>query len=267
MKITLKSLISLCLSVLLLISTVACNSPVEPSTGNDSTVGMTEEQTTEEHTTEEQLSEEITTEERIANEDLYPLLNKNNDPTEFWQIYSSEQRFFLSYFYPYQAWSLEHGVPPTKDPYKFPGAVHWKWKEISTGVYTDKNTYEEVLEKCPDGAYILCEIQFKEIIEAYAVAKEAYLATAEEGAHGIHVRDLPGNLRPKYTWEECAQIVEQYRATLLDNGVIIYCENQPFYYWGLYCFMTKEQFLNFKLSEENLQNGQYVVVAPSDVAR
>ena len=100
MKITLKSLISLCLSVLLLISAVACNSPVEPFTGNDTTAGMIEEQTTEEHTTEEQLSEEITTEERIANEDLYPLLNKNNDPTEFWQIYSSEQRFFLSYFYP-----------------------------------------------------------------------------------------------------------------------------------------------------------------------
>ena len=264
MKITLKSLISLCLTVLLLISTVACNSPVEPAMGNDTTAGMTEEQTTEEHTTEEQLSEEITTEERIANEDLYPLLNKNNDPTEFWQIYSSEQRFFLSYYYTYDVWSLEHGLPLTNDPYNYSWFVSWKWKEISTGVYTDKNTYKEVLEKCPDGAYILCEIQFKEIIEAYAVAKEAYVATVEEGER---VYDLPGNLRPEYTWEECAQIVEQYRATLLDNGVIIYCENRPFNDWGLYCFMTKEQFLNFKLSEENLQNGQYVVVSPSDVAR
>ena len=263
MKITLKSLISLCLAVLLLISTVACASPVEPATGNNPTEGTSEEQTTAEITTEEQLSEEITTEERIANEDLYPLLNKNNDPTEFWQIYSSEQRFFPSYIYPYNVWSLEYGVPPTKDPYKFPGAVHWKWKEISTGVYTDKNIYNEVLEKCPDGAYILCEIQFKEIIEAYAVAKEAYLATVEEGTR---IYDLPGNLRPKYTWEECAQIVEQYRATLLDNGVIIYCKDRPFNDWGLYCLMTKEQFLNFKLSEENLQNGQYVVVSPSDVA-
>ena len=52
MKITLKSLISLCLTVLLLISTVACAFPVEPATGSDTTAGTTEEQTTEETTVE-----------------------------------------------------------------------------------------------------------------------------------------------------------------------------------------------------------------------
>ena len=58
MKIMLKSLISLCLTVFLLISTVACNSPVEPAMGNDTTAGMTAEQTTEDQSTEDRTETE-----------------------------------------------------------------------------------------------------------------------------------------------------------------------------------------------------------------
>ena len=268
MKITLKSLISLCLSVLLLISTVSCVSPIEPSAGNDTTAGTTEETTIEEITEDHfETSEEIvTTEIKLPNEDLYPLLNKNHDNTEFWDLYYSEQHILLPYFQVYQPWSFLTGIPPTIDPYNYSGAkVFGTWMELSPGVYTNKRTYNLGLldESVPNDAYILCEIQFKEIIEAYASAKEAYRAT-EEGKNDDW---LPSNLRPDFSGEEGVALVEQYRETLLENGVIFYYGGYIFNDWGLFCMMTKEQILNFKLSEENLQNGQYVVVAPSDVPR
>ena len=76
MKITLKFLICMSLTVLLLISTVACASPVEPATGSDTTAGTTEEQTAEESTAE--LTEEIKDETTVREKPLAadePFLN------------------------------------------------------------------------------------------------------------------------------------------------------------------------------------------------
>ena len=95
MKFTLKSLISLCLTVLLLISTVACASPVEPSTGNDTTAGTTEEQTTEETTAEttEETKDEATVrvnplaaDEPFLNlwREIYPLAVSTSLEGEHW---------------------------------------------------------------------------------------------------------------------------------------------------------------------------------------
>ena len=95
MKITLKSLISLCLIVLLLISTVACASPVEPATGSDTTAETTEEQTTEETTAEttEETTEETTVrvnplaaDEPFLNlwREIYPLAVSDSLEGEHW---------------------------------------------------------------------------------------------------------------------------------------------------------------------------------------
>ena len=242
MKITLKSLISLCLTVLLLISTVACNSPVEPSTGNDTTAGMTEEQTTAEITTEDLTSEESrteTTELDLFYSLLPQALNLQN-----------------------QSWFACPNYSPNNSYYGVPGKSR-RYEEISPRVYWVKNMLNYTEEYLSGNELLLCEIYFGEVVDSYY--EEFPIET------GI---DMIGEyLSTSLTWEEFVMIFERYRPILDANGVV-YCEyengapsdNRDWFLQGrdkiiicpsLACILSMEQIQNLQIPE-----GYYMVIAP-----
>ena len=249
MKITLKFLICMSLSVLLLISTVACNSPVETSTGNDTTAGMTEETTeiTEGHF---ETSEEIvTTEIKLPNEELYPLLNDAHDNTEFFRLYREQNAFFTTYTV-FAIHEFESSLSPVKN----------KWKEISQNVYLEWDAYYGLLNATlSEDQYILCKIYFGEIFDAYKDVREQY--TVKTGKITGYCPD-----NPDISLDEYVLIAESYRETLLQNNIeFLYDSNDNnsnnYLGHGLQCMLTKEQLLNFMLSAQSLKEGKRIFIA------
>lgn len=244
MKITLKSLISLCLSVLLLISAVACASPIEPSTGNDSTVGMTEEQTTVEITAEDLTSEESRTETTELDEftALFPkALNVSNFDWSAGFTYVVESPF----------WGL-----PKESRY---------FEEVAPRVYIGEPVWEKWEEHLADDDLILCEIYFAGVVESFY-----------EGYSGAVTGDFFAEydyLTTSLTWDEFVEIFEEYCPILDANGVV-YCTDENglpsdnrhwvspgqekiLYGPSVACLLTKEQIRNLQIPEGDL----YIVIS------
>ena len=244
MKITLKSLISLCLSVFLLISTVACNSPVEPSTGNDSTVGMIEEQTTAEITTEDLTSEESRTE--------------TTELDEFAALFSKAlnvSNFDWSAGFTYVVMSPFWGLPKESSYFE----------EVAPRVYIGEPVWEKWKEHLAEDDLILCEIYFAGVVESFY-----------EGYSGAVTGDFFAEfdyLTTSLTWAEFVEIFEEYRPILDANGVV-YCTDENglpsdnrhwvspgqekiLYGASVACLLTKEQIRNLQIPEGDL----YIVIS------
>ena len=238
MKITLKSLISLCLSVLLLISAVACNSPVETSTGNDTTAGMTEETTeiTEGHF---ETSEEIvTTETEDPNAVFNALLPQAFD---LWYLYELGQiDLFL-------VQTLFH--PSEQSNRTWDSIWEYRLRETAKGVYMGTQDLRYLIEEIPDGTLILCNVFLQEVMESFWGDPTA----------------VTGYSTPRMTRKEFLPIFEEYRSILDDNGAIYYVNSsgEPATHWGIdddvlltfSCLLTKEQILNFEMPDD-----KYIVI-------
>ena len=238
MKITLKSLISLCLSVLLLISAVACNSPVETSTGNDTTAGMTEETTeiTEGHF---ETSEEIvTTETEDPNAVFNALLPQAFD---LWYLYELGQiDLFL-------VQTLFH--PSEQSNRTWDSIWEYRLRETAKGVYMGTQDLRYLIEEIPDGTLILCNVFLQEVMEAFWGDSTA----------------TTGYATPCMTRKEFLPIFEEYRSILDDNGAIYFVNThgEPATHWGddddvlltFSCLLTKEQILNFEMPDD-----KYIVI-------
>ena len=232
MKITLKSLISLCLAVLLLISAVACASPVEPSAGNDSTVGMIEEQTTEDQTTENP------TETEDPNAVFNALLPQAFD---LWYLYELGQiDLFL-------VQTLFHPAEKTRRTWD---SIWEYWlRETAKGVYMGTQDRQYLMEEIPDGTLILCNVFLQEVMESFWGDSTA----------------TTGYATPCMTRKEFLPIFEEYRSILDDNGAIYYVNSsgEPATHWGIdddvlltfSCLLTKEQILNFEMPDD-----KYIVI-------
>ena len=227
MKITLKSLISLCLTVLLLISTVACNSSVEPSTGNDTTAGMTEEQTTEEIT-----SEEIT--EAATSETVRETTAQELHNARFYELKQGAKRYSDHYFCP----ELR---PYYNDVRTSPYMV-----EVATNVFMSQKTYGE-LKAEGENVVFLCRVFVKEVLETFY----------GEFMAETWVSDI--------TREEVLMAQLKYKE-ILDSNQVAYYQNKDgmpedhvenYLTYGFSCCMTLEEIENFVMPEGDA----YIVIA------
>ena len=231
MKITLKFLICMSLSVLLLISTVACNSPVEPSTGNDTTAGMTEEQTTEEIT-----SEEIT--EAATSETVRETTAQELHNARFYELKQGAKRY------------SDHHFCPELRPYYNDVRTSPYMVEVATNVFVSKATYEE-LKAEGENVVFLCRVFVKEVLETFY----------GEFMAETWVSDI--------TREEVLMAQLNYKE-ILDSNQIAYYQNQDgvpadhsksAYFYGFSCCMTLEEMENFVMPEGDA----YIVIATYSV--
>ena len=237
MKITLKSLICMSLTVLLLISTVACASPVEPATGSDTTAGTTEEQTTEEIT-----SEEITTEspqsETTNRGELFQDLLK--DALRDYTVLGSSGEYHPSNIY-----------------YGLPGKSN-RLTEIAPGVYMAPSDWKCVVNNVSDETLILFEVYIAPVIESYYWGIES--VTGER----YNLRSC--ELQPQLSEKEFYEAFETYRPILDANGIVYYLDSKgnPGTHYGygdeyfqcFSCLMTPKQILDLEMPE-----GYYITIA------
>ena len=232
MKITLKSLICMSLTVLLLISTVSCASPVEPATGSDTTAGTTEEQTTEDQTTENP------TETEDPNAVFNALLPQAFD---LWYLYELGQiDLFL-------VQTLFH--PSEQSNRTWDSIWEYRLRETAKGVYMGTQDLRYLIEEIPDGTLILCNVFLQEVMESFWGDPTA----------------VTGYSTPCMTRKEFLPIFEEYRSILDDNGAIYYVNThgEPATHWGrdddvlltFSCLLTKEQILNFEMPDD-----KYIVI-------
>ena len=232
MKITLKSLISLCLTVFLLISTVACNSPVEPATGSDTTAETTKEQTTEDQSTEN------STETEDPNAIFNALLPQAFD---LWYLYELGQ---IDLFV---VQTLFH--PAEKTHRTWDSIWEYRLRETAKGVYMGTQDLRYLIEEIPDGTLILCNVFLQEVMESFWGDPTA----------------VTGYATPCMTRKEFLPIFEEYRSIFDDNGAIYYVNTfgEPATHWGIdddvlltfSCLLTKEQILNFEMPDD-----KYIVI-------
>ena len=227
MKITLKFLICMSLTVLLLISTIACASPVEPSTGNDTTAGTTEEQTTEEIT-----SEEIT--EAATSETVRETTAQELHNARFYELKQGAKKYSDHHFFP----ELR---PYYNDVRTSPYMV-----EVATNVFMSKATYEE-LKAEGENVVFLCRVYVKEVLETFY----------GEFMAETWVSDI--------TREEVLMAQLNYKE-ILDSNQVAYYQNKDgmpedhvenYLTYGFSCCMTLEEIENFVMPEGDA----YIVIA------
>lgn len=232
MKITLKFLICMSLTVLLLISTVACASPVEPSsTEKHQTDGTTEEQTTEEIT-----SEEIT--EAATSETVRETTAQELHNARFYELKQGAKTYSV------------HHYSPSKRPYYNDVRTSSYMVEVATNVFVSKATYEE-LKVEEENVVFLCRIFVKEVVETFY---GEFMAEAWDS-------DI--------TKEEVLMAQLNYKE-ILDSNQIAYYQNQDgvpadhsksTYFYGFSCCMTLEEMENFVMPEGDA----YIVIATYSV--
>ena len=255
MKITLKSLISLCLTVLLLISTVACNSPVEPPMDNDAntggTTGLFTESSSEAETTE--------AETELRGERLYEQLKKSG--RIFWVSWDMQPNLFeLDQIYqkghfdydtlytlsaPWEeeredlrrVWTVE--VSPNV-------YVMWGVHEVITRADEmiqppDENAVGVGVNYHGDATLYECSIFFSPVIDEFvATIPDRNPNTNAQVYRDEMVHAIISN----------PELYEQY-ALVFESNEIWATDPDSYYPARIDCLLTRDQILNFTLPSED----------------
>ena len=240
MKITLKSLICMSLTVLLLISTVACNSPVNPAMGNDAKI----EETTDVITEKPIQAETVPID---PNTDFYARYNQSEDDRDY---------FYKWVYYYYE---------PSNRYY---GKTSERMVEVAPNVYMgiyDWEFLQEIQTSHADETLIFRFSVFPgDVVDSYFLNEN----TAETVAQKIRDDEEESatiERATQITDEEFLSIVKAFQYILDENAICYYREDGlPYVYYrdrayhkySVTCCMTIEEILSL-----NIPEGEYITIS------
>ena len=248
MKITLKSLICMSLTVLLLISTVACASPVEPAMGNDAKIEGTTDVITEEPIQAETVPIDPNTDfyaRYRQSENLQGLTNRGGNG------YSYNGQY---YFY--------------EPANRYYGQTSGRMVEVAPNVYMgiyDWEFLQEIQTSHADETLIFRFSVFPgDVVDSYFLNEN----TAETVAQKIRDDEEESatiERATQITDEEFLSIVKAFQYILDENAICYYREDGlPYVYYrdrayhkySVTCCMTIEEILSL-----NIPEGEYITIS------
>jgi hypothetical protein len=241
----LKRIFLMLLSVLLLISVVACESPVEPPMDNDAntegTTGLFTESSSEAETTTEAFSETVKEvwydtelyEQLYFDKRLFPIAP---DPDTMLEEYL----LFMDGFFEYKL-LYTHNAPWEEQSKNLKKS---RYVEKNPNVYIMGGLNEVITNYGENYEYYRCSIFFTSVVKEYAESipcrgkDQEYPADSEKEVYAL------------ISGEEFSLLCEQNKAIFESNEVYAIEANYSDHIARVDCILTKEQILNFAVPSE-----------------